>query len=90
MLLSEKTCRAPAPPAPIRDMSGFADHTAATFAALSPNVQLNLALEAIEEKYGGDPRYIMYVLTVLSTNGTWEDLFEITTQWLKYGMEVVW
>ena len=71
-------------------MSGFADHTAATFAALSPNVQLNLALEAIEEKCGGDPRYIMHVLTVLSTNGTWEDLFEITTQWLKYGMEVVW
>ena len=55
--------------------SGFADHTAATFAALLPNVQLNMALEAIEEECGGDPQYIVYALTSLIANRTWPDLF---------------
>ena len=92
MLLSDAVrILAPAPPAPIRDMlSGFADHTADTFAALLPNVQFNMALEAIEEEYGGDPQYIKHVLTTLTTNGTWPDLFALTTFWLKHGMEAVW
>ena len=70
--------------------SGFADHTAATFAALLPNVQLNMALEAIEEEYGGDPHYIVYVLKSLLANGTWPDLFTLTTYVLEHGMGAVW
>ena len=52
--------------------------------------QLNTAFGAIMDNFGGDEQYNMHDLTTLSTNGTMTDLFEITTHWLKWGIEAVW
>ena len=68
----------------------FRDHTRATFERLSLENQIKTAFQAIMEERGGDPQYNMYVLATLATNGTMADLVQITTLWLKHGVEAVW
>ena len=66
-------------------------YTRDDFARLPLNVQLNVALKAINEECGGDELYNRHVLTTLTTNGTWdEDMFGLTTLWLRCGLAAVW